>query len=222
MAADYVEEMRRVQPEGPYMVVGLCFAGVVAFEMARRLTELGEETALVALIDSSPLKAAPVRGSKPRLQIEREKFGKLLRSDRRGQVEWVAHRWQGLKDKVHLKLGRFVYEHCTSKNRRLPRRPWNWVFVGNVMAVERSRTLPAPVGITLIRVQDADDARESSWTKLALGGIDLHPLVAPGLNHNNLAKEPHVEVLAAELSRVVRTATDNCAAPERAAVLSTD
>jgi len=222
MAADYVEEMRRVQPEGPYMVVGLCFAGVVAFEMARRLTELGEETALVALIDSSPLKAAPVRGSKPRLQIEREKFGKLLRSDRRGQVEWVAHRWQGLKDKVHLKLGRFVYEHCTSKNRRLPRRPWYWVFVGNVMAVERSRTLPAPVGITLIRVQDADDARESSWTKLALGGIDLRPLVAPGLNHNNLAKEPHVEVLAAELSRVVRTATDNCAAPEPAAVLSTD
>ncbi len=222
MAADYVEEMRRVQPEGPYMIVGLCFAGVVAFEMARRLTELGEETALVALIDSSPLKAAPVRGGKPRHQIEREKFGKLLRSDRRGKSEWVAHRWQGLKDKVHLKSGRFVYEYCTSKGRALPRRPWNWVFVGNVMAVERSRTRPAPVAITLIRVQDDADSRESSWTKLALGGIDLHPLVAPGLNHNNLTKAPHIDLLAAELARVVRAATDTPAVPDRAAVLSTD
>jgi amino acid adenylation domain-containing protein len=221
MAAAYVEEMRSVQPEGPYRIVGLCFAGVVAFEMARRLTELGEETALVALIDSSPLKAAPVRGSKPRLQIEREKFGRLLRSDRQGQKEWVAHRWQGLKDKVHLKSGRVVYDYCTSKGRALPRRPWNWVFVGNVMAVERSRTLPAPVGITLIRVQDDLDERESSWTQLALGGVDLHPLVAPGLNHNNLTKEPHIDVLADELARVVKAATDTHAAPQ-AAVLSPD
>jgi aspartate racemase len=222
MAAAYVEEMRQVQPEGPYMVVGLCFAGVVAFEIGRRLTELGEETALVALIDSSPLKAAPVRGSKPRMQIEREKFGKLLRSDRRGKWEWVAHRWQGLKDKVHLKSGRFVYEYCTSRGRALPRQPWNWVFVGNVMAVERSKTSPAPVQITLIRVQDDLDDTESNWTALALGGIDLHPLVAPGLNHNNLTKEPHIEVLAAKLAEVVRTATDTRDVQQRAAVLSAD
>ena len=222
MAAAYVEEMRQAQPQGPYMIVGLCFAGVVAFEMARRLTELGEETILVALIDSSPLKAAPVRGSKPRLQIEREKFGKLLRSDRRGKLEWIAHRWQGLKDKVHLKTGRLVYEYCTSRGRALPRRPWNWVFVGNVMAVEHTVTRPAPVQITLIRVQDDVDARESSWTTLALGGVDLHPLVAPGLNHNNLTKETHIDLLAAELAQVVRAVMDNRAAPQRAAVLSTD
>jgi thioesterase domain-containing protein/acyl carrier protein len=222
MADAYVEELRRSQPHGPYMIVGLCFAGVLAYEMARRLTESGEETALVCLIDSSPLKAAPVRGSKPRAQIEREKFGKLLQSDRQGKVEWVAHRWQGLKDKVHLKSGRLVYEYCTSKGRPLPRRPWNWVFVGNVMAVERAVTSPAPVRITLIRVQDDVDARESSWTTLALGGVDLHPLVSPGLNHNNLAKEPHVELLAAEVSRVVRTATDALDEQPQATVLSAD
>jgi aspartate racemase len=222
MAAAYVDEMRRAQPHGPYMLVGLCFAGVVAYEMALRLTELGEETVLVTLIDSSPLRASPVRGSKSRLQIEREKFGKLLRSDRQGKLEWIAHRWQGLKDKVHLKTGRLVYEYCTSRGRALPRRPWNWVFVGNVMAVERAVTRPAPVRITLIRVQDDKDTRESSWTKLALGGVDLHPMVAPGLNHNNLMKEPHIDLLAAELARVVRAATDTRAAPTQAAVLSTD
>ena len=66
------------------------------------------------------------------------------------------------------------------------------------------------------------DSRESSWTKLALGGIDLHPLIAPGLNHNNLTKEPHIDLLAAELERVVRAATDTHAAPQQAALLSTD
>src|SRR5262249_37246894 len=144
------------------------------------------------------------------------KFGKLLRSDRQGKREWVAHRWKGVKDKVHLKTGRLVYEYCTSRNRPLPRRPWNWVFVGNVMAIEHSITRPAPVGITLIQVQDDVDARGTPWTDLALGGVDLHPLVAPGLNHTNIAKEPHVEVLATELAQVVRTATDTRAAPERA------
>ena len=221
MAADYVEEVRRVQPEGPYQLVGLCFAGVLAFEIARRLEELGEEAALVAVIDASPLKASPIRGTKPRMQIEREKWGKLLRSDRRGKMDWVAFRWQGLKDKVHLKSGRFVYDYCTSKGRALPRRPWNWVFVGNVTVVERSITRPAPVGITLIRVQDAAESRESSWTTLALGGVDLHPLVAPGLNHNNLTKEPHIDLLAAELVRVVRAVTDARGGRQPASVLST-
>ena len=96
------------------------------------------------------------------------------------------------------------------------------VPVGNVMVVERSITRPAPVGITLIRVQDDPDARESSWTNLALSGVDIRPLVAPGLTHHNLEKEPYVELLAAELAGIVRTATNTRAAPERAAVLNTD
>jgi amino acid adenylation domain-containing protein len=54
IAALYVEEIRRVQPAGPYRLGGWSLGGLIAFEMARQLAEAGEEVALLAMIDSSP------------------------------------------------------------------------------------------------------------------------------------------------------------------------
>jgi len=55
MAALYVAEMRRVQPAGPYLIAGWSFGGIAAFEMARQLEAGGEQTALLAVIDTGPL-----------------------------------------------------------------------------------------------------------------------------------------------------------------------
>ena len=52
MAAEYIEEIRGVQPTGPYRLGGDCLGGVVAYEMAQQLRALGEEVALVAMFDS--------------------------------------------------------------------------------------------------------------------------------------------------------------------------
>ncbi|MGW2255968.1 alpha/beta fold hydrolase, partial [Kitasatospora sp. NPDC001660] len=54
MAADYVEQIRSVQPEGPYHLVGWSFGGLVAHEVATLLTEAGAEVALLANLDSTP------------------------------------------------------------------------------------------------------------------------------------------------------------------------
>jgi amino acid adenylation domain-containing protein len=48
----YVDEIRKVQPHGPYCLGGGCYGGVVAFEMARMLTEAGEAVAALFLMDS--------------------------------------------------------------------------------------------------------------------------------------------------------------------------
>ncbi|MGW7574960.1 thioesterase domain-containing protein [Streptomyces sp. NPDC054765] len=48
----YVEAVRTVSPGGPYRLGGWSMGGIVAFEMARRLEEDGEEVACVALLDS--------------------------------------------------------------------------------------------------------------------------------------------------------------------------
>lgn len=53
MAAHYLSEIRKVQPNGPYYVGGYCFGGLVAFEMARLLQEQGEHVALVALFSAA-------------------------------------------------------------------------------------------------------------------------------------------------------------------------
>jgi thioesterase domain-containing protein len=52
MAATYLEEVRRVQPAGPYRLGGWSLGGIVAFEMARRLAEQGEPVDLLALLDA--------------------------------------------------------------------------------------------------------------------------------------------------------------------------
>ena len=51
LARTYVETVRTVQPEGPYRVTGHSFGALVAFELARQLTEEGAEVAWLGLID---------------------------------------------------------------------------------------------------------------------------------------------------------------------------
>ncbi|MFL5347376.1 MAG: amino acid adenylation domain-containing protein [Hyalangium sp.] len=52
MAETYVRAVLEVAPQGPYLLGGWSFGGVVAFEMARQLEAAGRGCALVALIDS--------------------------------------------------------------------------------------------------------------------------------------------------------------------------
>ena len=51
MADAYVEEIRAMQPEGPYFLVGECAGGVTAYEAARQLLSRGQEVAMLALMD---------------------------------------------------------------------------------------------------------------------------------------------------------------------------
>ena len=54
MAAHYRSEIRRIQPHGPYHLLGTSFGGVMAFEVAVQLQRAGEEVALLAMIDTTP------------------------------------------------------------------------------------------------------------------------------------------------------------------------
>ncbi len=53
MARNYVEEIRQLQPHGPYLLGGGSMGGLVAFEMAQQLSALGEPIGLVLMIDSA-------------------------------------------------------------------------------------------------------------------------------------------------------------------------
>jgi acyl transferase domain-containing protein/thioesterase domain-containing protein len=52
MAAHYLDEIRAVQPKGPYVLGGFCFGGYLALEAAHRLRARGEDVALLVLINS--------------------------------------------------------------------------------------------------------------------------------------------------------------------------
>ncbi len=52
MAAEYLKEVEAAAPNGPVLLGGWSFGGVVAFEMARQLRSRGREVPLVILLDS--------------------------------------------------------------------------------------------------------------------------------------------------------------------------
>jgi pimeloyl-ACP methyl ester carboxylesterase len=54
MAAHYLAEIRRVQPRGPYRLMGTSFGGIVVFEIAVQLQRAGEEVSLLAMVDTAP------------------------------------------------------------------------------------------------------------------------------------------------------------------------
>jgi thioesterase domain-containing protein len=57
MAADYFEQIRTVQPTGPYHLVGWSFGGVVAQAVATHIQEQGEEVSLLVSLDGYPVLA---------------------------------------------------------------------------------------------------------------------------------------------------------------------
>lgn len=58
MAAHYLDEIRAVQPCGPYHFIGFSLGSLIAFEVARRAYECGERVGFLGLLDP-PTRPAP-------------------------------------------------------------------------------------------------------------------------------------------------------------------
>lgn len=52
LAAAYVDRIRQIQPEAPYLIGGYCFGGYIALEIAQILRSQGQDVALLALVET--------------------------------------------------------------------------------------------------------------------------------------------------------------------------
>ena len=52
ITTEYVHLIREAQPHGPYILMGLCVAGLIAYEAARQLRQAGEQVPLVVMADT--------------------------------------------------------------------------------------------------------------------------------------------------------------------------
>jgi thioesterase domain-containing protein/acyl carrier protein len=92
MASRYVEELRQVQPEGPYRLIGFCFGGSVCLEMAAQLEDMGHEVDFIGVIDGG----LPLDQARYETELERLKF--LVQSRGLGGTARAALRhvrWRG-------------------------------------------------------------------------------------------------------------------------------
>jgi amino acid adenylation domain-containing protein len=143
MAARHVGELRKVQPNGPYTVVGFCVGGVVAFEMARQLREAGETVDRLVVIDSDPM-----NGRLGRLRPLRQLVEALPASSEAARLDRAAAflsavRW------VHRRI--LYYQSLPAHERRAwltgkvtRRLPWNRPVAARPAASAPATPSPAP------------------------------------------------------------------------------
>ncbi|RPK04589.1 hypothetical protein EH11_00994 [Bacillus subtilis] len=61
MAADYIKQIRTVQPKGPYHLLGWSLGGNVVQAMATQLQNQGEEVSLLVMLDAYPNHFLPIK-----------------------------------------------------------------------------------------------------------------------------------------------------------------
>jgi amino acid adenylation domain-containing protein len=76
LAKNYVTALKKIQPQGPYLLAGWSLGGIIAYEMALQLEQAGETLTMLTLFDSPlPAKNAPLASDETRqfnLQTECE------------------------------------------------------------------------------------------------------------------------------------------------------
>ncbi len=201
MARDYVALMRTVQPRGPYAISGWSFGGVVAFEMARQLANEGQTVELLALFDT---RARRSEISVRRMSARATTYARwLLRG--RGGLDYAGQ-------KIHTArrvVGNMVWRRLILWYRRggwLPRALRN---VAQANKNARRDYIPRPYcgHVALFRAtpeagQRSED-QSNGWRELVTGQLEIYEV--PG-THLTMVFEPHVEYLAAKLTRCLEWA----------------
>jgi thioesterase domain-containing protein len=197
MAAHYIQALRTVQPTGPYLLGGWSMGGVVAFEMAQQLHSQGQQVALLALLDGrvpTSEETFPEEDADAIPLLERY-FGISF-----GPTESLA---KLSKDEQLV----FVLEHAKSAG-LVPTaldvsqaRHFVELLRSDLRATQNYGLHPYPGRVTLFRASETLTGTSPDltfgWSEWVSGGVEVH--VVPG-NHANMIYEPHVEVLADELT----------------------
>lgn len=96
MATFYAQQIKEAQPKGPYHVLGYCFGGTVAYEVARQLKQDGHEVGVVGLIDAEArMEVPPPSSFSEVLEFVANLctwLWRFLRQDIRHSLAWVRRR----------------------------------------------------------------------------------------------------------------------------------
>ncbi len=205
MAAHYLNELREVQPEGPYLLGGRSSGGTIAFEIACQLEAAGEEVALLALLDTFPagyFKLLPGNSSLGQRLARRAKKWQSHLTNLRGlnaadKVQYLATKLRYAPAKAKHKIYRRAYKIYQKIGRPLPTVLKNIEEI-NFTAVKDYKPQIYSGDVTLLLASDltADYDSKDGWRELVRGNIETHEI--PG-NHLNIIKEPGVRVLAEKL-----------------------
>jgi thioesterase domain-containing protein len=207
MAAAYLDEVRAVQPRGPYFLSGYCGGGLVAFEMARSLQALGERVALLALVDTYRPGSVPQHG-RWRRAVHVGRRGGMRGLAARG-LAWITRTWDTLAQQLRVAFHRLRRSPIPHTLRDF------WLTASFMRSAAAYRPGVFRGRLTVLRAADglprlAQAGRHLGWSGHASEGVEVYDV--PG-GHDTMATEPHVAVLGSTLAERMSAATADGPAP---------
>jgi amino acid adenylation domain-containing protein len=205
----YLQEIRNVQPHGPYFLGGWSVGGVIAWQMAKQVRLEGEAVGMLALIDTNlPLKNRS--GDKteeiPLLAAFALDLCQLLGKDYRD----LAERFLRLEERQQYEM---IFDELQSAG-VLPQDPaaakrtlkdFYDVFQHNARASREYQLTPMEQEIVVCEASEGQLGRHLSeqWEDWA---AKVDSVIIPG-NHYTILKEPNVSILAGYLGSALQNAT---------------
>jgi thioesterase domain-containing protein len=193
MASYFIQSIQTIQPQGPYFIIGYSFGGIVAFEIARQLTERGEKVAFLGLVDiRCPVIAELATPFREWIDIQLDRLRKLTIREQFNYIyeKLFKPKSQAYRDEVVATLSDldlFTPELIE-------------VLDCNVQAAKEYQPQVFTGRATLFwsEYQDWYIKKHPTlgWGDLVTDGLEIQRI--PG-NHTTLMQEPHVRVLAEKL-----------------------
>jgi thioesterase domain-containing protein len=180
LAAHYIKEMRILQPEGPYFLAGLSFAGIVAYEMAQQLVTQDQKVALLVLFDTRcptlSVKNLDFNSFEIHLrnlsQLEmKEKLAYIMMKVKykiEQYLSWIKPFFLKVAEKFYLKFKlpmpyALHYSLIVQANQKLASDYALQVYPGKV-TLFRANYQPVRY----------DQISDLGWSALAVGGLEIH------------------------------------------------
>lgn len=179
LAAFYIQELRKVQPRGPYYLLGASFGGIIAYEMARQLEATGESIALLSMVDTAT--PNPAFASLPNDEARLSYLIEFLTGKPiSGEKPTIAEVMQSLGiGTMALQDQQTLFNRITIHLRLL------------------ANYQPKPYGGKILFFQATDDLH-TGWTKLVNGQIEKQKISG---DHISILKEPGVRIIAHAIDR---------------------
>ena len=226
MAAGYVEEVRRVQPRGPYLLAGYCFGGLVVHEMTRLLEAAGETVELVALVNATspaydrahaevadPVPADAGEEARPgggglRGAWRRGAGSSLPRRLRLVLTAVLVHlRWR-LRRRWRPRVRRLRARAALALHRPLPDdlREANQFQRLAAVATRRFRIGTVAAPLLVLSAEQLYDEPDLGWRGCTTGEVEGRVVTGFQSAPRETMREPHVAAVAAALVRRVEAA----------------
>jgi thioesterase domain-containing protein len=222
MAKLYIEEIKTIQPQGPYLLGGYSFGGLVAFEMAQQFQQQGQEVSLLALLDCyAPKSRTPL--------ALHNRCIKHLRNCLSIGPDYVLKKLKTLKTRslYRLRKGETIrnnyFHHLTSTKyfynliNEFPNYTvhdlelWEDLYKANLQA--SSNYIPSVYAGKITIFRAAIDPAEyfyqpvakCGWSELSNQEIEVYDCTG---DHYSFIEKPHVQSLARQLQSCLISATE--------------